>query len=93
MHEVHIVLLEELVVIGSHFWAVFDTRKPPSFQLASEGREFGLLKEFRQDFGSKHLLVVDDKSLAVWEPSDDIRVRFVGKNVKELWFVKQRLLR
>lgn len=79
------------MIVGSRFWATRDTTKTPSVQLASEGGKLGLLEVFRQDSGSKLLRLVDDKSLAVWEPSDDIRVRLFGKNVKELRFMEQRM--
>ena len=87
--EAKVVFLEKLVVVGSCFWATSDTSKTPSVQLASEGSELGLLKEFRQDFSGKLLFLVDDEGLAVREPSDDIRVRFLSENVKELWFEEQ----
>ena len=77
--------LESSMVVGSSFESPSNPNKAPSVKLASKGRVLGLLvKVFREDVGFKVLLVVYHKSPTVWEPSNDLSIHLIVKDLHEL---------
>ena len=77
--------LERLMVVGSSLGSSSNSNKTPTVQLASKGGVFGLLVEiFREDVGFKVLIVIYHKSPTVWEPSNDLSIHLIVKDLHEL---------
>lgn len=71
--ETKISSLEQLVVIGPSLRSSGDARKPPPVKLSGKAGKLGLLKILWQDFQGKLFLFINEESLSVWQPRDNIR--------------------
>lgn len=67
--------------IGSAFRSSGHALKAPAIQLASETCKLASLEVLGKHFVRKGLFLGNDKAIAVREPSDNIDVLFIGKNV------------
>ena len=81
--QAEVALLEVGVVVRPGLQSAADTSESPSVELAGERRELGLLEVFGHNLGGKSALLVDEESLSVGEPPDDVVVGGVVEQLHE----------
>ena len=72
--------LEKLVIVRTYFWALGDSHKAPSVQLAGKTGVLRFLKISRKDFGHELFFLVNNECLAVRKPRYYVFVCLVIQN-------------
>ena len=73
-----LITKEEFVIVSTKLRSGGDTSKVPTVQFTSKGTVFGFTREeFGHDLLGKYFTIANDKGLAVGQPTNRVRVRFV----------------
>lgn len=72
-----LVAAEELVEVGTRLWAPRGAAKTPSIQFASKAGEFAGLEVLRKDIGREGFFLVNDETLAMRQPRNNVGVLIV----------------